>query len=71
MDINLGRGPSGIEITKLIRKMELNSETPIIAFTAFALDGDRTIFIDAGCTDYLTKPTTKDELRNVVLKYVK
>jgi len=71
MDINLGRGPSGIEVTKAIREVDLNASTPIIAFTAYALEDDKTVFLEAGCNDYLAKPTTKTKLREIVMKNIK
>lgn len=71
IDINLGRGDSGIEITKAIRKIELNDSTPIIALIPFELDEDKAVFIDAGFNDFLVKPAAKDKLRDTVLKNIK
>ncbi len=62
MDINLGKGLSGLEVTKEIKKLEKCNDIPIIAYTAFALEGDREIFLNEGCTHYLPKPCSKDEL---------
>lgn len=58
----------GYEATREIRK--LNNEIPVIALTAFALDGDREKAINAGCTDYLTKPVGKDMLLSVIGSYL-
>jgi PAS domain S-box-containing protein len=54
----------GIEATKMIREIErhYNTHTPIIALTAFALDGDRERFIAIGLDDYLPKPIKIGEL---------
>lgn len=62
MDINLGRGGSGVVVTKQIRQIEEYKDTPIVALTAFALLGDREEFLSAGCTHYLSKPFNKKQL---------
>jgi two-component system, cell cycle response regulator DivK len=55
MDINL---PSidGLEATRRIRASEANGDIPIFAITSFAMDGDRSKVLDAGCTAYFEKP---------------
>ena len=59
----------GYEATREIRKDEKFSEVPIIAMTANALQGDREKCLEAGMTDYLTKPFDKTKLINIVSKY--
>lgn len=68
MDINLGFGMNGIEATKKIRLMEKYKEIPIIAVTAYAMAGDKEIFIESGCTHYISKPFTKREFTGLVEK---
>ena len=67
MDINLGKGKSGIEITQDIRKVEGYENVPIIAETAFAMRGDKEEFLAAGCDYYIAKPFSKEEIRSILL----
>ncbi len=66
MDINLGKGMSGLEAAKLIREIPNYKDIPIIAFTAFAMKGDKEEFLAAGCSHYLAKPFTKNQLIDIV-----
>ena len=66
MDINLGKGLSGIETTQRIKKIDSYKNTPIIALTAFAMAGEKEEFLKAGCTHYISKPFTKKVLTNVL-----
>lgn len=61
MDINLGKGVSGVDITQMIRQLPNYTNTPVIALTAFAMAGDKEEFLEAGCSHYLSKPFSKRE----------
>ena len=70
VDINLGKGMDGIEVTKKLREIPAYKDTPIIAVTAYAMQGDREEFLAAGCTDYLSKPFRSNELLAIISKYI-
>jgi len=71
MDINLGSGPSGVEVMQALREMEGYADIPVIAITAYALPGDREKFLSAGFSAYLSKPFGADELLGVVSKHAR
>ncbi len=66
IDINLGKGMDGIEVTKELRKMPAYKNTPIIAVTAYAMSGDKEEFLAAGCSGYISKPFTAGDLRALI-----
>jgi len=52
----------GYETTRAIRRMPQYTRLPVITVTARAMQGDREKSIDAGATDYITKPIDIEEL---------
>ncbi|MEI6061615.1 MAG: response regulator, partial [Bacteroidota bacterium] len=66
MDIKMP-GMDGLEATRQIRKF--NKNVIIIAQTAYGLLGDKEKAIEAGCSDYISKPVDLGELRGLIRKY--
>ncbi len=58
----------GLETIKLMRKN--NDNTLVIAMTANAMKGDRELCLDAGMNDYISKPFKKEELYQILGKYL-
>jgi PAS domain S-box-containing protein len=56
----------GLETTREIHKRWPETGPKIIATTAYALEGDREICIEAGMDGYLTKPINRDELATLL-----
>lgn len=52
----------GWEATRQLRAAPETRDVPIIALTAHAMAGDRDKAMDAGCSDYDTKPVEIDRL---------
>ena len=67
MDIKLPR-MDGLEATKIIKSFR--SDLPVIATTAFAMTSDMEYILEAGCDDYLPKPTTWEDLIIKIQKYI-
>jgi signal transduction histidine kinase/CheY-like chemotaxis protein len=63
----------GVEATERIREAEKSDSkrkpAVIVAFTAYAVEGDRERFLAAGMDDYIAKPFQPDELLRVIEKY--
>ncbi len=66
MDIQMPQ-MNGYEATKEIRKFD--TEVVILAQTAFALEGDKSKTMEAGCNGYISKPIKKEELSNLLQHY--
>lgn len=61
----------GFEATRRIRHPQstvINRDIPIVALTANAMKGDREKCLEAGMTDYITKPVQADDLLNAIEK---
>lgn len=62
----------GFEATRQIRARHAESGThlPIIAMTANAMKGDKELCVQAGMDDYISKPVTLENLRNVIQRFI-
>lgn len=69
MDIQMPE-MDGINVVKKIRKSEKGTKThiPIIAITAYALQGDREKYISMGMDDYIAKPVKMNILIETIEK---
>ena len=62
---------NGEEATRLIRSGQAGDPgVPIIALTAFALQGDRERFLAAGMDDYISKPLDMDEFERMLRRVI-
>ncbi len=62
MDIQMP-GINGLEAIKRLRTMPEFVSVPIIALTALAMPGDLEPCLEAGATEYLTKPFSLEKLK--------
>ncbi len=56
----------GFEAIRRIRQIERFKKLPIISVTAKAMKGDREKCLQAGASDYITKPVNMDQLRSLL-----
>lgn len=55
MDIQLPT-ISGLDATRILKADDATRHIPVIAVTAFAMNGDKAKVLEAGCDAYLSKP---------------
>lgn len=67
MDIQLP-GADGLELTKEVKKID--PSVPVIAYTSYAMAGDRDRCIQAGCSAYVSKPIDLDKFLDTVSRYI-
>jgi hypothetical protein len=65
-------GTDGLSCTQQIRELELDKgyHTPIVAITGRAMDGDKGKCLGAGMDDYMSKPFTAEEFRQMVNRWI-
>lgn len=69
LDINLP-GMSGFDVLAEIKADPQTQNIPVIALTANSMHGDEKACLDAGFDGYISKPVTRNELYNTVLRYL-
>jgi PAS domain S-box-containing protein len=65
---------NGVEATRIIRNspsLGPKQHVPIIALTAYAMDGDRETFLAAGMNGYVSKPATLEEMTRALRQVLK
>ncbi len=62
MDISLKGELDGLMTTAKIRSNPEYKSTPVIAVTAFAMVGDKEKFLNNGCSHYISKPFSRNDL---------
>ena len=60
----------GYETIQAIRSLGTFNTMPIIALTAKAMAGDREKCLEAGASDYITKPVDIDQLLAMIRRHV-
>ena len=69
LDISLGTQMSGIDLLHKLRKKEEYHNTPAVAVTAY-YSGKSKELIDSGFDQYLAKPFTQDQLKDILTQYI-
>lgn len=72
MDINMP-DMDGYDTTKKIREIDIRTggkPIPIIAMTAYAMQGDREKCLEAGMDDYISKPVDAKQLYKILENYM-
>lgn len=69
LDIQLPK-LSGYDVAARLRSEEKTRKIPIIAVTSYALSGDESQAVDAGCDDYVSKPYRPQVLLEHVRKFL-
>lgn len=62
---------NGYEATTEIRKLKGAEKIPIIALTAGIMVGEKEKCLEAGMSDYISKPIIQSDLEKIVLKWMK
>src|SRR5262245_13562962 len=70
LDINLP-GVDGYEVGVMLKSFPTLATTPVIAVTAYAMDGDRQRTLVAGCDGYIQKPIDVDAFPREVAEFLR
>lgn len=62
-------GVDGLQFARRLRADPAHGDEPILIASAKAMPGDREAALDAGATEFLTKPFTAKQLRDILRVY--
>ena len=69
MDIQLP-GMDGLRAAELISNDENLKDTPNLALTSYAMEGDKAKALAAGCVGYITKPIDTKNFSKTIAEYI-
>lgn len=70
MDISIKGHKNGLELTREIKLNPATSLTPVVCYTAHAFQEDRLNALDAGCDEYISKPSNIYSLLKTLLSQI-
>jgi signal transduction histidine kinase len=70
LDVNLP-GIDGYEVVSVIKAFPALASTPVVALTAYAMEGDRQRTLVAGCDGYIQKPIDVDTFPRQVEEFLR
>lgn len=70
LDIQLP-GVDGLTVGKILKSNEETKDIKVIALTAYAMKGDREMFLEQGFDGYIPKPIKKKEFLEAIEGYLK
>ncbi len=70
LDINLP-GVDGYEVGVILRSFPALQDVPVVALTAYAMEGDRERTLVAGCDGYIPKPIDGDRFPRQVAEFLR
>ena len=70
MDIQLP-AISGLEVTRWLKEDATLAAIPVVAITAFAMQGDEDRIRDGGCEAYITKPISLSNFIETISQLIK
>lgn len=62
---------TGAECTRLIKQDPTQKETPVVIVTKHISNRDLEVIYQSGCEEILAKPFSKDQLINLIKRYLK
>ncbi|MDX2228941.1 MAG: GAF domain-containing protein [Leptolyngbyaceae cyanobacterium bins.349] len=70
LDVQLSDTTTGMDLLRDLRSQSEFAALPVVIITAMAMAGDREKFLQAGATNYLSKPLNIVQLESVLMDYL-